>query len=59
MKFRPCIDIHQGKVKQIVGSSLVDDSNNKQADDASVLITNFVTEKKSSEFAELYKSDSI
>lgn len=24
MKFRPCIDIHNGKVKQIVGSSLVD-----------------------------------
>ena len=24
MKFRPCIDIHNGKVKQIVGSSLKD-----------------------------------
>ena len=26
MKFRPCIDIHQGKVKQIVGSTLTDAS---------------------------------
>ena len=24
MKFRPCIDIHNGKVKQIVGGSLKD-----------------------------------
>ena len=24
MEFRPCIDIHNGKVKQIVGSSLKD-----------------------------------
>ena len=27
MKFRPCIDIHNGKVKQIVGSSLKDEGN--------------------------------
>ena len=26
MKFRPCIDIHQGKIKQIVGSTLTDAS---------------------------------
>ena len=24
MKFRPCIDIHNGKVKQIIGGSLLD-----------------------------------
>ena len=24
MEFRPCIDIHNGKVKQIVGGSLLD-----------------------------------
>lgn len=24
MEFRPCIDIHNGKVKQIVGGSLAD-----------------------------------
>ncbi|MDH5560242.1 MAG: phosphoribosylformimino-5-aminoimidazole carboxamide ribotide isomerase, partial [Deltaproteobacteria bacterium] len=28
MKFRPCIDLHQGKVKQIIGSTLnVTDQN--------------------------------
>ena len=27
MKFRPCIDIHNGKVKQIVGGSLKDEGN--------------------------------
>ena len=27
MKFRPCIDIHNGKVKQIVGGSLRDERN--------------------------------
>ena len=25
MEFRPCIDIHNGKVKQIVGGSLKDE----------------------------------
>ena len=37
MRFRPCIDIHNGKVKQIVGGSLQD-----QGDQAS---ENFVSEK--------------
>ena len=27
MRFRPCIDIHNGKVKQIVGGSLQDTGN--------------------------------
>ena len=27
MRFRPCIDIHNGKVKQIVGSSLRDEGD--------------------------------
>ena len=27
MRFRPCIDIHNGKVKQIVGGSLKDEGN--------------------------------
>ena len=27
MEFRPCIDIHNGKVKQIVGSSVTDSSD--------------------------------
>ena len=27
MEFRPCIDIHNGKVKQIIGGSLKDEIN--------------------------------
>jgi phosphoribosylformimino-5-aminoimidazole carboxamide ribotide isomerase len=46
MKFRPCIDLHQGKVKQIVGSTLKEDGQAK---------TNFETDARPSYFAELYK----
>ncbi len=52
MKIRPCIDLHNGKVKQIVGSTLSD----KQPD---TLKTNFTSEKPSSWFAELYKRDGL
>ena len=37
MKFRPCIDIHNGKVKQIVGGSLLDKGDYAK--------DNFVSEK--------------
>ncbi len=47
MKFRPCIDIHNGKVKQIVGGSLFDENN--QAEE------NFVSAKDAAWFASLYK----
>jgi len=43
--FRPCIDLHGGKVKQIVGSTLRDGT-----DDG--VVTNFVSEKRPAEFAE-------
>lgn len=49
--FRPCIDLHSGKVKQIVGGTL-DDSNDSPD-------TNFVSEKPSSWYAELYKKDKL
>lgn len=49
MEFRPCIDIHNGKVKQIVGASLQDAGN------ASVLVENFVSEKNASYYAALYR----
>lgn len=51
MKFRPCIDIHNGKVKQLVGGSLKDEGN--QAEE------NFVSEKDGAYFANLYKSDGL
>ena len=46
MEFRPCIDIHNGKVKQIVGSSLKDEGNQAQE--------NFVSKEESSFYADLY-----
>lgn len=52
MKFRPCIDLHDGTVKQIVGSSLSDDRPDE-------LKTNFVAEQAPAWFAELYKKDDL
>lgn len=49
--FRPCIDLHEGKVKQIVGGSLTDD--------ASTLRTNFISERPAAWYAELYKHDNL
>jgi phosphoribosylformimino-5-aminoimidazole carboxamide ribotide isomerase len=49
--FRPCIDLHEGKVKQIVGGSLTDDPQ--------TLRTNFVSDRPSSWFAELFKKDGL
>ena len=47
MEFRPCIDIHNGKVKQIVGGSLQDHKDQAKE--------NFVAAKDASFYAELYK----
>jgi phosphoribosylformimino-5-aminoimidazole carboxamide ribotide isomerase len=52
MQFRPCIDLHNGKVKQIVGSTLSDD-------DPDSLQTNFTAKHPSSWFAKLYKRDNL
>ncbi|MGC8736482.1 MAG: phosphoribosylformimino-5-aminoimidazole carboxamide ribotide isomerase [Dissulfurimicrobium sp.] len=52
MKFRPCIDLHQGKVKQIVGSSLNDQ-------DPGSLKENFISERPPSYYAELFKRDRL
>lgn len=51
MKFRPCIDIHNGKVKQIVGGSLLDKGN--QA------VDNFVSEQDASFYGDLYKKSQL
>ena len=47
MEFRPCIDIHNGSVKQIVGSSLRDLGDQAQE--------NFVAEQDAAFFARLYQ----
>lgn len=52
MKFRPCIDLHNGKVKQIVGSTLSDNPSK-------VLITNFETDLSPAYFGNLYKQDNL
>jgi phosphoribosylformimino-5-aminoimidazole carboxamide ribotide isomerase len=49
MKYRPCIDLHNGKVKQIVGGSLKDDG----------AVENFVSDRSASYFAEMYKRDGL
>ena len=49
--FRPCIDLHEGKVKQIVGASLTADP--------AALRTHFVSERPSAWFARLYRRDGL
>lgn len=50
MRFRPCIDLHAGKVKQIVGGTLTD---------RSAPTTNFVSEKSADYYAALYREDHL
>src|SRR6266516_2887173 len=49
--FRPCIDLHEGRVKQIVGGTL--------GDDPAKLRTNFVSDRPAAWYAELYKRDGL
>ena len=52
MRFRPCIDLHQGIVKQIVGGTLTDCGQ-------SGLQTNFEARKPAEWFARLYRRDML
>lgn len=54
MKFRPCIDLHSGQVKQIVGSTLTDAPVEK-----SDLATNFETDRPAASFSEMYQKDKL
>lgn len=51
MEFRPCIDIHNGSVKQIVGGSLKDAGDEAEE--------NFVSKQDASFFAKLYKENGL
>lgn len=51
MKFRPCIDIHNGKVKQIVGGSLRDEGDSARE--------NFVAEQDAGFYARFYQKDGL
>ncbi len=51
MRFRPCIDLHEGKVKQIVGETL--------QPDAGKVIENYVSERSPAYYAEMYRADGL
>ncbi len=52
MRFRPCIDLRNGRVVQIVGGTLVD------TDDGTT-VTNYESERSPAEFAEMYMADGL
>lgn len=49
--FRPCIDLHNGKVKQIVGGTLTDNGKG--------IIENYISDKSSAYFANMFKTDNL
>lgn len=49
--FRPCIDIHEGKVKQIVGASLIDSGSDT--------IENFISKHRPAHYAKMFKEDRL
>lgn len=51
MQFRPCIDIHNGKVKQIVGGSL--------SDEADYARENYVSDMQAADYAALYREKGL
>ena len=51
MRFRPCIDIHNGQVKQIIGDSLRDEGD--------VAVNNFVSEHSAGYYAALFQTKNI
>lgn len=53
MEFRPCIDIHDGKVKQIVGGSLKDHMEEGK------VAENFVATQDAAFYAKLYKEKGL
>ena len=52
MRFRPCIDLHKGRVKQIVGSTLC-------AADVDHLQTNFSSDFPPSYYSRMYRRDGL
>jgi len=51
VRFRPCIDLHEGRVKQIVGSTL--------SAEGTGLRTNFASELPPAHYAEMYRRDGL
>lgn len=50
MRFRPCIDLHEGRVKQIVGGSLRD---------GEAPVTHFESERSAADYARIYREDDL
>jgi len=50
-RFRPCIDLHAGQVKQIVGGTLSERSSD--------LKTNYISKLPARHFADLYKESEL
>ncbi len=53
--FRPCIDLHEGVVKQIVGGTL----KSAVKGEAEAPVTNFVAKLPAEYFADLYRGDEL
>ena len=51
MQFRPCIDLHEGKVKQIVGSTL--------GHEGVAVVENFISQHSPSYFAQMFANDKL
>ena len=51
-RFRPCIDLHEGKVKQIVGGTLSDENRDGP-------VVNFETNRSPAWFAQRYQKDGL
>lgn len=52
MRFRPCIDLHDGKVKQIVGATLRDGAEHRP-------VTNYEAVESPAYFARIYRRDGL
>jgi phosphoribosylformimino-5-aminoimidazole carboxamide ribotide isomerase len=60
VKFRPCIDLRQGKVVQIIGGTLNDSEGDSKEDSGKKsVVTNFETEKSSAQYARMYQKDNL
>lgn len=51
-RFRPCIDLHQGKVKQIIGGTLTDGAGDQP-------VENHVSDRSAEDFAKIYAADRL
>ena len=51
MAFRPCIDLRNGRVVQIVGGTLTDDG--------AATVTNYTSDRSAADFAALYRRDGL